>query len=75
MVKIDFTTFDTIGKWGFEMLRDRSMTQSGWHMYDQSRTNAEIILNLYQTIRKAAGDTYLIGCNTISHLSRSESLN
>jgi len=33
------------------------------------RTNAEIIANLYQVIREAAGDTYVIGCNTISHLS------
>jgi alpha-galactosidase len=69
MVKFDFTTFDILGKWGFEMLQDGSMTVAGWSMYDKSKTNAEIILNLYKTIREAAGETYIIGCNTISHLS------
>ena len=69
MVKFDFTTFDILGKWGFDMLKDASMTASGWSIYDQSKTNAEIILNLYKTIREAAGETYIIGCNTISHLS------
>jgi alpha-galactosidase len=69
MVKFDFTTFDILGKWGFEMMKDRTMTPSGWSMNDKSKTNAEIILNLYQTIRQSAGETYIIGCNTISHLS------
>jgi hypothetical protein len=31
--------------------------------------NAEIIHTRYKTIREAAGETYIIGCNTISHLS------
>ena len=69
LVKIDFTTFDIFGKWGFEMLRDRSITQTHWTMHNISKTNAEIILNLYRTIREEAGDTYLLGCNTFSHLS------
>ena len=69
MVKFDFTTFDILGKWGFEMLRDNSITAPGWNMYDKSKTNAEIILNLYKTIRDAAGETYIISCNTISHLA------
>ncbi|MEO5563708.1 MAG: hypothetical protein ABIR18_09745 [Chitinophagaceae bacterium] len=69
MVKFDFTTFDILGKWGFEMFKDNTMTERNWSLYDTSKTNAEIILNLYKTIRQAAGDTYIIGCNTISHLS------
>ena len=67
MVKHDFSTYDIYGKWGFEM-KD-SMTPAGWHMNDNTKTNAEIILHLYKAIRQAAGDMYLIGCNTISHLS------
>jgi alpha-galactosidase len=67
MVKHDYTTFDIFSKWGFEM-SDR-MTEPGWHFNDTSKTNAEIILYLYKSIRDAAGDMYLIGCNTISHLS------
>ena len=69
MVKFDYTTFDILGKWGFEMLRDRAMTEANWSMHDISKTNAEIIRNLYQTIRDAAGETYIISCNTISHLA------
>jgi len=69
LVKFDYTSFDLFGKWGFEMLRDGAMTGPGWRMYDNSRTNAEIVLGLYKTIRKAAGDTYVLSCNTFSHLS------
>jgi alpha-galactosidase len=67
MVKHDFTTFDILGKWGFEMKED--ITSPGWHFSDRSRTTAEITLALYKAIREAAGeDIYLIGCNTFSHL-------
>jgi alpha-galactosidase len=69
LVKIDFTTFDILGKWGFEMIRDRELTPRGWRLHDSSRTNAEIIRDLYATMRRAADDILLIGCNTISHLS------
>ena len=69
MVKFDFTSFDIMGKWGFEMLQSGSMTAPEWKMNNQSLTNAEIILGLYEAIREAAGNTYLIGCNTFSHLS------
>ncbi|PVD52232.1 hypothetical protein DC498_10945 [Terrimonas sp.] len=67
LVKHDYTTFDIFGRWGKEM--SQSITQSGWQFNDRSKTNAEILLNLYQAIRKASPDMYLIGCNTISHLS------
>ncbi|PKB17811.1 hypothetical protein [Flavobacterium sp. 5] len=69
MVKFDFTTYDIFGKWGFEMLKNNAMTSEKWAMNDTSKTNAEIVLNLYQTIRKASKDTYIIGCNTISHFA------
>jgi alpha-galactosidase len=69
MVKVDFTTYDLFGKWGFEMIADKRLTESGWTMNDNSKTNAEIVLELYKTIREAAGETCVIGCNTFSHLS------
>ena len=34
-----------------------------------SKTNAEVILYLYRSIRDAATDMYVIGCNTVSHLA------
>ena len=67
LVKHDYTTYDIFGRWGFEM-KD-GLTATGWHFNDQSKTNAEIINDLYRTIRDAAGDMYVIGCNTMSHLS------
>ena len=67
LVKHDFTSYDLFGRWGFDM--NESLTIPGWHFQDRSITNAEIILYLYQTIRAAALDMYLIGCNTFSHLS------
>jgi alpha-galactosidase len=67
MIKHDYSTYDIFGKWGSHM--NSSFTAPGWNFYDQSRTNAEIINNLYRVIRQAAGNMYVIGCNTISHLS------
>jgi len=68
MVKHDFTTYDITGRWGMNM-KD-GITSPGWNFNDRSKTNAEIILHLYRSIRDAAGDgIYIIGCNTISHLS------
>jgi alpha-galactosidase len=67
MIKHDYSTYDLFGRWGSQMKEE--MTVPGWHFNDRSKTNAEIILELYRTIREAAGKVYLIGCNTVSHLS------
>jgi alpha-galactosidase len=67
MVKHDFSSFDVLGRWGFSMGAD--LTTGGWHFADRTKTTAEIVLGLYRTIRDAAGDALLIGCNTFSHLS------
>jgi alpha-galactosidase len=67
LVKHDYSTYDLFGRWGFQMTE--ALTAPGWHCWDRSKTNAEMILDLYGTIRKAAGPMVLIGCNTMSHLS------
>lgn len=67
MIKHDFTSWDITGRWGFEM--KNSITANGWHFHDRSRTTAEIVNDLYDSIRTAAGSVYIIGCNTFSHLS------
>ncbi|MGG9963034.1 hypothetical protein [Ferruginibacter sp. SUN106] len=69
LVKFDYTSFDLFGRWGFEMLKNGAITTGNWSMNDTSKTNAEIVLQLYKTIREAAGKMYIIGCNTFSHLS------
>ncbi len=67
MVKHDFTTFDILGRWGFDM--SSMLTSPGWHFADRSKTTAEIVLALYRVIREAAGSALVIGCNTIGHLA------
>jgi len=69
LVKHDFSTYDLLGRWGFEMGADP--TTPGWCFHDQSRTNAEIILDLYRRIREScAKDRLILGCNTIGHLGQ-----
>ena len=67
LIKYDYSTFDLLGHWGFEM--GPNLTEQGWHFHDQSKTSAEIITELYRAIRKAAGEAVLIGCNTVGHLA------
>ncbi|MEZ2347862.1 hypothetical protein [Terriglobus sp. RCC_193] len=67
-LKHDFTTYELLGGWGKDF--GASPTREGWGFHDRSRTNAEIIRDLYLDIRKAAGeDRIILGCNTVGHLS------
>lgn len=69
MVKHDFSTYDLLGQWGFEM--GPQPTLPGWSFSDRSRTNAEVIADLYVLLREAAGDKVLLdGCNTIGHIGQ-----
>jgi alpha-galactosidase len=68
LIKHDFSTFDHFARWGFQM--GMQLTDPGWHPADRTRTNAELLVELYRTIRAAAGDDALvIGCNTVGHLA------
>ena len=69
MVKFDYTTYDILGKWGFEMFRDKDITSGDWSFSDKSKTTAEVLIDLYSNIRRASGNMYLIGCNTVGHLA------
>jgi alpha-galactosidase len=67
-IKHDFSTYELLGRWGFEM--GASPSVSGWDFADRSQTNAEIIVSLYRGLRQTAGEkTILLGCNTIGHLA------
>ena len=67
LIKHDFTTADLFGHFGKDL--DSTITKiDGWHFYDKSKTNAEIVLDLYRLIKDSAGDMLIIGCNTVSHL-------
>lgn len=68
LVKHDYTTYDIFGRWGFRM--GTALTDDGWSFASGTgRTTAEVIDQLYAAIRAAAGETLIIGCNTVSHLS------
>jgi len=68
LIKHDYTTFDLFGRWGSTM--GEALTNDGWTFATgPARTTAEVIDDLYQTIRSAAGASLVIGCNTVSHLS------
>ena len=69
MVKHDFSTYDLLGQWGFEM--GPQPTLPGWSFADRSRTNAEVIADLYTLLRDAVGDKVLLdGCNTMGHIGQ-----
>jgi alpha-galactosidase len=67
-IKHDFSTWELFGRWGSEM--HAQVTIPGWSFRDRSRTNAEIVHDLYQAIRVAAGEqTTILGCNTVGHIA------
>ena len=68
LIKHDFTTADLFGDFGGNLTATITKID-GWHFYDKTKTNAEIVLDFYRLILDAAGDMLIIGCNTVSHLS------
>ena len=67
LLKYDFTSYDILGRYGISM--DENVTVGDYGFFDNTKTTAEIIKDLYRTVREAAGaDTLLIGCNTVGHL-------
>ncbi len=69
MVKHDFSTYDLLGQWGFEM--GPQPTLPGWSLHDRSRTNAEVLAGLYALLRDTAGERVLLdGCNTVGQLGQ-----
>ncbi len=67
LIKHDFSTCDMFGDFGWNL--NSSIThENGWAFYDKKKTGAEIVLDFYRLIKETAGDIYILGCNTISHL-------
>lgn len=66
LIKHDFTTFDVFGNWGKFFTPWPAWDE--WAFYDNTRSSAEIIVDLYRAILEAAGDALILGCNTIGHL-------
>lgn len=69
IIKYDFTAPDMLTTDIYdEIYLDSAITDEGWHFSDRSKTNAQICKSLYKAIKEAAGEAYLIGCNTYNHL-------
>ena len=69
LIKHDFSSYDLLGQWGFEMGADPTLP--GWSLHDRTKTNAEVITDFYSAIREAARPkTLVLGCNTIGHLAQ-----
>lgn len=65
-IKYDFTCPDVMGE---ESFYGWKLTGDGWHWRDRSRTTAQVVRTLYQTIRSAAPNCLLQGCNAYNHLA------
>lgn len=67
LIKHDFTTVDLFGNYGKDL--NKMITEiDDWCFYDCTKTNAEIVLDLYRLIKDVCDDLLIIGCNTVSHL-------
>ena len=58
MAKHDFSTYNLLGQWGFEM--GPQPTLPGWSLNDPARTNAEVIADFYELLREAVGSATLL---------------
>lgn len=61
MIKHDFSFFDLFGATLSENMPP--------HFYDKTKTNAQIVKEFYELIRQSAGNTLVMGCNTVNHLA------
>lgn len=66
LIKHDYSTFDICGRWGREM--SDKVCCGGEGFFDRSKTTAQVIKDFYKLILANAGDTLILGCNTVSHL-------
>jgi alpha-galactosidase len=67
LIKHDFSTFEALGRWGFEM--GPRPAADDLHVHDRSRSTAEVLVDLYRTINEASGDGVVLACNVVGHLA------
>lgn len=67
LIKHDFSTFEALGRWGFEM--GPRPAADDLHVHDRSRSTAEVLVDFYGVIHEAAGDGVVLGCNVVGHLA------
>ncbi|HVX47524.1 MAG TPA: hypothetical protein VHC49_26785 [Mycobacteriales bacterium] len=67
LIKHDFSTYDLFGR--FAPAMGGRPAAPGPNLADPGRTNAEVILDFYETVKEASGSALVIGCNTVGHLA------
>ncbi len=67
LLKHDYSTYDIFGEWGC-YLNGSIIKDERCRFFDDTKTNAEIVLDFYKLIRAETGNMVIIGCNTVSHL-------
>lgn len=68
IIKHDFTSIDATGNWN-HAFSETPMVQPDRKFFDNTKTTATILKNLYKTIQQGVGDADVIGCNVYGHLS------
>jgi len=67
LIKHDFSTCDIAFRWGKDA--EGMFYCSGTSgFYDRTKTTAQVFKDFYKLILDCAGNTIILGCNTISHL-------
>lgn len=66
LIKHDFSTYDLLGSWGPDF---GAAPGSGPALHDPSVTTAEALVRFYATVRAAAGEALVLGCNIVGHLA------
>lgn len=72
LIKYDFTTSDTTGRAPLTSEDDGTNFKTctdGISFYDDTKTTATILKNLYQAVQRGANGAEVIACQTISHLT------
>ncbi len=68
LIKHDFSTMDALGLFPCAAENFGELSKNRRY-YDNSKTTATIIKNLYKAIQSGAGKADIIGCNVFGHLS------
>lgn len=68
LIKVDFSGYDIMGKWGFQMGTHANSKETLQFVKD-GLTTAEVMMDFYRDLRSGAGDSAtILGCNTFGHL-------
>ena len=70
IIKHDFSGNDALGEDPFQATAHTTVLVSdGKCFYDNTKTTATILKNLYKALQKGAGDADMIGCSVVGHLA------